>query len=276
MDHRVRNMLLLSVAYAANIGGTGILTGSPPNLVVLTQLQGSNVSYYTWLYMGFISMSINLLASYLYLLLASEIPRLCCCDCFSFFDPSKEKLTQYNSKHGMLKSIPRENQEENIELSIHSDLNSSQESEVTHDSTTDNPMPENEVNKDKNGGQNQLQNGAQNGVLTKAERKAKEKEEAKENDRRLKKFIEEEQQKLGAFSQREFLMLLCFVILVCLWLFRDPKVFQGMYSSVPNKRTSPNKRTGWSFDKNQISVQGGILIKIIECRVKTGNFIRNI
>ena len=29
-----RNFLLLSVAYAANIGGTGVVTGSPPNLVV--------------------------------------------------------------------------------------------------------------------------------------------------------------------------------------------------------------------------------------------------
>ena len=32
----------------------------------------------------------------------------------------------------------------------------------------------------------------------------------------------------------------------------------GRYSSVPNKRT------GWNFDKNSISVQGGILIKILE------------
>ena len=47
------------------------------------------------------------------------------------------------------------------------------------------------------------------------------------------------------------------------------------YSSLPNKRTGPNKHTGWNFDKNQISVQGGILIKILECRVKTGNFIHN-
>ena len=42
-----------------------------------------------------------------------------------------------------------------------------------------------------------------------------------------------------------------------------------LYSSLPNKRT------GWNFDKNQISVQGGILIKILEYRVKTGNFIND-
>ena len=30
-----RNFLLLSVAYASNIGGTGVITGSPPNLVVM-------------------------------------------------------------------------------------------------------------------------------------------------------------------------------------------------------------------------------------------------
>ena len=42
-----------------------------------------------------------------------------------------------------------------------------------------------------------------------------------------------------------------------------------------NKRTGPIKRIGWNFNKNQISVRGGILIKILECRVKTGNFIHN-
>ena len=47
------------------------------------------------------------------------------------------------------------------------------------------------------------------------------------------------------------------------------------YSSLPNKRTGPNKGTGWNFDKNQISVQGGILKKILEYRVKTGYFIDN-
>merc|ERR1719500_2588868 len=33
-----RNFLLLAVAYASNIGGTGVITGSPPNLVVLDVL----------------------------------------------------------------------------------------------------------------------------------------------------------------------------------------------------------------------------------------------
>ena len=54
-----------------------------------------------------------------------------------------------------------------------------------------------------------------------------------------------------------------------------PDLGEINYSSVPNKRTGPNKRKGWNYDKNQISVQGGILIKILECRVKTGNFIQN-
>ena len=47
------------------------------------------------------------------------------------------------------------------------------------------------------------------------------------------------------------------------------------YYSVPNKRTGSNMCTGWNFDKNQISVQSGILFKILEYRVKTGNFINN-
>ena len=31
---RQRNLLLMAVAYSAYIGGTGVITGSPPNLVV--------------------------------------------------------------------------------------------------------------------------------------------------------------------------------------------------------------------------------------------------
>ena len=51
--------------------------------------------------------------------------------------------------------------------------------------------------------------------------------------------------------------------------------FLCTHSSVPNKCTGPNEQTGWNFDKNKIIVQGGILIKILEYRVKTGNFIND-
>ena len=47
------------------------------------------------------------------------------------------------------------------------------------------------------------------------------------------------------------------------------------YSSDPNKRAGPNKRTGWNFDNKQIRIHGRILIQILECRVETGNFIHN-
>ena len=38
------------------------------------------------------------------------------------------------------------------------------------------------------------------------------------------------------------------------------------YSSVPKMRAGPNKRAGWNLDKNQISVQGTILLKILIIR----------
>ena len=55
-QHEVsRNYLLLACAYASNIGGTGVITGSPPNLVVLSVLNKdygegkAPLSYATWM-----------------------------------------------------------------------------------------------------------------------------------------------------------------------------------------------------------------------------------
>jgi len=69
-----RNILLLSTAYAANIGGTGVITGSPPNLVVLADLQkkysdnpGGDMlplNYATWMGFSVPLMLINVFAAY--------------------------------------------------------------------------------------------------------------------------------------------------------------------------------------------------------------------
>jgi sodium-dependent dicarboxylate transporter 2/3/5 len=70
-----RNFLLLSCAYASNIGGTGVITGSPPNLVVLNVLNNiygegvAPLSYASW--MGFCVplMLVNVLLAWGWILL---------------------------------------------------------------------------------------------------------------------------------------------------------------------------------------------------------------
>ena len=55
---------------------------------------------------------------------------------------------------------------------------------------------------------------------------------------------------------------------LALWVWNRRSV---IYSSVPNKRAGLNKRAGWNFGKNQISVQGGTLLKILK-RVQRENW----
>ena len=43
------------------------------------------------------------------------------------------------------------------------------------------------------------------------------------------------------------------------------------YSSLPNKRTGPNKGTGWNFDK-KISIQGGNFDQITRVKGKNWQF----
>ena len=39
IGYRMRNALFLAVAYSANIGGTGVVTGTTPNLILIATLQ---------------------------------------------------------------------------------------------------------------------------------------------------------------------------------------------------------------------------------------------
>ena len=69
---RQRNRLLLAVAYSANIGGTGVITGSPPNLVVPQVMQGrfgdaTGLTFASWMAFCVPVMSVNLVLSWIWL-----------------------------------------------------------------------------------------------------------------------------------------------------------------------------------------------------------------
>jgi len=206
MNHKKRNLLLLSVAYAANIGGTGIITGSPPNLLVLTHLKGSSVAYLTWAFFAIPLMFINLLAAFIWLLgydlLSSSVT-------WNIFSPDFNKIQVYNQTN---KQISEETQNENNdEIATEEDLHGSKASIGTANTTISESvncdvMPENKKSVDKS--------------MTSF------KEETIADDRLI-KFIREEQSIMGRFSLREGLMVVSFTLLVLAWLFRDPKLFDG-------------------------------------------------
>jgi len=67
-----RNFLLLGIAIAANIGGTGVITGTPPNLVVPDILQksfgpGTGLTFASWMAFAIPVMLVNLLLAWLWL-----------------------------------------------------------------------------------------------------------------------------------------------------------------------------------------------------------------
>ena len=96
------------MAYAANIGGTGFITGSPPNLLVLTLLDGSNVTFLSWFLFCFPLVLVNLSFAFGWLFLVRKY--LARRDSFKAFmspDPAKiqikenlKKLSDSEDKNG--------------------------------------------------------------------------------------------------------------------------------------------------------------------------------
>jgi len=76
-----RNLMLLACAYAANIGGTGVITGTPPNLVVLGTLEsdyGSKggkhpLSYATWMAFAVPLMLLNTIIAWIAILIIQRV-----------------------------------------------------------------------------------------------------------------------------------------------------------------------------------------------------------
>jgi len=74
-----RNFLLLACAYASNIGGTGVITGSPPNLVVLSTLNEdygddqAPLSYASWMAFCIPLMLVNTFLAWLWIMVLQAI-----------------------------------------------------------------------------------------------------------------------------------------------------------------------------------------------------------
>merc|ERR1719323_2970683 len=69
---RQRNLLLMAVAYSANIGGTGVITGSPPNLVVPQVLENrfgdaTGLTFASWMAFAVPVMLVNLIISWVWI-----------------------------------------------------------------------------------------------------------------------------------------------------------------------------------------------------------------
>ena len=73
-----RNFLLMSIAYAANIGGTGVITGSPPNLVVPDVLLANfgdqtGLTFASWMAFAIPVMLLNSVLAWAWLLLLQRL-----------------------------------------------------------------------------------------------------------------------------------------------------------------------------------------------------------
>jgi len=69
---RQRNLLLMAVAYSANIGGTGVITGSPPNLVVPQVMENrfgdsTGLTFASWMAFAVPLCFVNLILSWMWL-----------------------------------------------------------------------------------------------------------------------------------------------------------------------------------------------------------------
>ena len=189
MDHGKRNMFLLSIAYAANIGGTGTVTGSPTNLIVLKELDGSKVTFDSWFLGCTPLMLVNLFCAFIYLNLiawmASKLPIL---------SPDQEKLHLFNLNNDI--SEPINGDIEQLEMS-QSATNSTHTSITTLNTTVE----------DTPSGSKNAKNESP--------------------DDRLYRALKAEYDSLGPFSSQEGSMIFIFTSLIVLWIMRDPKFAEG-------------------------------------------------
>ena len=65
-----RTMMMLAIAFSANIGGTATLIGTPPNLIMyeyINKYSGHPITFGSWMVLGIPLMLVNLLICWVWL-----------------------------------------------------------------------------------------------------------------------------------------------------------------------------------------------------------------
>jgi len=253
-------ILLLSVAYSANIGGVALVTGTPPNLIAFRILEGS-VTFADWIFFASPLMVANLLACLIYLQLVITLfnRRDGIQSGSSIFRPflwlyhklstkkepgSGTEISALNVSHQDQLPLaespskrPNKNQGSNGEANEVFNVN-----EVDHRADIEfiDQEPDHPIGNDQHDGRQvapgaegdlgvQGDHGDQNNQEDQSDQGANAEGELDEPPQveDIRAFVNRNLKEMGPISYRECVMSLLFIILVCLWFFQRPRFLVG-------------------------------------------------
>jgi len=218
------NALMLAVAYAANIGGTGVITGTPPNLVVPNVLgndkskptDNARVTYASWMGFAIPLMLINLVFAWGWIIFLSR--RI---DFGSRFEdcsqkgklPTIQKLPSVVLSKDEDDSVSTEDEHKGknpsspkcVHIRIHDGL------ELDLDEVH-NPQSTIREDLDIRDCESQLTDESQN-----------KNEEQEDEEYDIMRIVQDQYDSLGSMSVHEWSVLIVFLLLILAWFFRAPR-----------------------------------------------------
>ena len=219
MDHKKRDMLLLSVAYSANIGGTGFITGSPPNLLVLTQLKDSSVTFLTWVFFCVPLVICNLIVAFLWLQGFSYIVNK-----WNWLSPDPQRVQWYDRNRQM-------------KIENHVEPNEINQSDNTgHLGVSMTSLQTNLSSGDLESVKKNRSENMESKIVVTDEPHGEFNKEPKQSNHlsdqdRIGQVLQQELKDVGRIKSSEIMVALSFILLILLWFSKSPKFAPG-WSSV--------------------------------------------